>query len=854
MQRTFSPRTREQDQREVNRHLEVFDSGMFPDIVPNKIQQGGVAKLDNARAYGDVLRGRTGSKLMSTLVLPYIDVTGYTFGTTTEAGVTDEGTMTVTGGNFFEDYMVGFKVQTSTEVAEEAEMIGFIRQVVSPTEAIIEGQLVTGINSWGNTMRLRGQINASYHDSSNGWQFYQIGIKLFLRVKMNLEWKEYSIIGDQLENSLSSFHNIDNEIILVNRSGIYKLTNDVDNPIALQMNQDLPEFNINRSALVNMTNPSAYNYIYSFANIEGDTRQSRRDTGSVITLETPPFLQVGKEVNSAPTGDEPYYPDGQYKDYTTNFSSTPIDDAWYTRITINNVFKDPLQYSELSDGLYGPNFGITVNGTSYTCYPNFSGVQTMTEVAERLQTALRQIDTGLTCKFGSISDTGDSETLVFYVYHVLFYYILSIGSATGSGFDMFLAGNACLATNNTHYAMGHSVQYLRYPENNNYITSYPLYRTKDILPHVEEYPDLTDPRLNNNPDTFALLDDVPVAKLFRAEINGTTGVMTVVSGFTVNDAYNDIITSNGLSISVTSPVRNLITGIVYQYNTGYTGVDIVEEDMYIGAEDYCVISKTSDHIQTSTGYVFSASDIGSVIFYSDGTTSYIIDYDTTLGQAVTADKNPKIAVSACLNPISRVYYDTFSDVVQNGFLSTDPLNMRFYTPLEETSISVYNSGVLFVGSDLTGTFNYSDTAKIYRIGYNQSVFQYSSSIVRNLVSMVAVGDYTCIFTGSDTYSINVKQGSIEVTDYGETFFVAPEPIKISSSIGMRNRDSWAYSDKDEIALITAEPAIRRFNGAVFGDNLANGSIQRTYLRKFANSTVINYDTSYGLTIWGTING
>jgi hypothetical protein len=816
--------------------VDEFTGGMYPDLVPNKIPSGSVSNLVNARALGDVITGRAGSIEMSSLVLPY-EKTEIEFDR-----VGNE--VTITSAHTFASTDKGYKLSDNSGV------VMFIEQINTPTTLTISGNYDDATDASYTGYNLRGQINCSYANTSNSKQYYVIGRKLYVRIKLNAEWLEYTVVGNALTNSLSTIHEINNRVFLTNESGVYKLSDDVDNRIALQMNQPLPKFNINRSDKANMTNPSAYNYIYGFSSIDGDTRLSRRDSGAVIELETPPYLQVGKELNTVPIGDEVYSVDGQFKDYTTNFSSTPIDDAWYTRITINDTYKNPIAYSELSDGLYVPNFEITVNSETYVCYPNFSGVRNMTEVAERIEDALRQIDSGLSFRFGSIEDSGDSETLVFYCYHVLFYYAISIGSVSGVGFDMFVAGNNCLATNNIVAPMGHSLMWLRYPEDNYMITSYPVYRTKDILPHVEESPALTDPRLNNNPDTFALITDVPAAKLFTAEIDGTTGVMTITDGFDIGDSYNTIITTSGTTVIVSDPIRNAVTGITYQYNTDYTGANITSELMYIGAEDDVIVTKATNEITTAVGYTFSAADIGKVLFYSDGTTSYITDF--VGGNIITADDVPKVAVTAVLNCVSRRYYDTASDVTQNGFLSTDQLNMRFYTPMERTSITGYSSGVLYACSDRESTIDYCDTARVYRIGYNLSTAQYIDSVLRNIVGTATVGDNQCFFTNLDTYALNTKQGNIITTAYGESYYVAPVPTKVSGSIGIRNRDSWSYSGKDEVVVYTSEPAIRRFNGTVYGDNIADGSVQRTFMKKLDNSVVLDYDTSFGLTMWGTI--
>jgi hypothetical protein len=471
----------------------------------------------------------------------------------------------------------------------------------------------------------------------------------------------------------------------------------------------------------------------------------------------------------------------------------------------------------------------------------------MTGVAEAITDALRQIDTGLSCRFGSISDSGDSETLVLYIYHVLFYYSITVGSATGVGYDMFLAGNSCLATDNVSVGMGHQLNYLRYPEDNRMITHYSIYRSKDILPHVEEFPDITDPRLQNNPDTFALIEDVPACKVFTASVTGATGVMVSTEGFDIADVGNEVTTADGLN---TFTVTGIVHSTTNTYTTDYSGLDIGSTNFYMAADDYCVINKTDNEITSSPGYTFTVADIGKVIFYLDGTISYITGINGS-GNATTTDEVPKIAVAACLNPVPRVFYDTVSDVTQNAYLASTPLNMRFYDKLDITALSSVNSGILMTASDRGEEIKYCNTDKVYRIGYYNSAFQYNNNILRNITAIITVGDKLCVFTDIDTYSFNVKQGEQITTDYGESFFIVPEPIKLSGSIGLRNRQSWDYAMKDNIVMVTSEPAIRYFNGNEYGDNLADGSIQKTYIKKLANSEVVSYSATNGVTIWGS---
>jgi len=101
------PRTKEQDMRAINREQHSFTGGMETDRIPNKVSEGSVHKLVNARAYGDSIRGREGTRLLSDLALPYDYM---------DVEASREGhLLAITSDHEFDDSFIGSKLSNSGE-------------------------------------------------------------------------------------------------------------------------------------------------------------------------------------------------------------------------------------------------------------------------------------------------------------------------------------------------------------------------------------------------------------------------------------------------------------------------------------------------------------------------------------------------------------------------------------------------------------------------------------------------------------------------------------------------------------------------------------------------------------------
>ena len=177
------------------------------------------------------------------------------------------------------------------------------------------------------------------------------------------------------------------------------------------------------------------------------------------------------------------------------------------------------------------------------------------------------------------------------------------------------------------------------------------------------------------------------------------------------------------------------------------------------------------------------------------------------------------------------------------------MNMRFYKPMINATVSAVTNNLLIVAGYLDSFIRYSNTFYLFRAGYYNVAYQYISNILRHVNSMFSINDIICIFTDTETYIINSKQGKVMTTDYGESYYMLPTPIKVSGSIGMRYKDSWTFHDKDKVIVFTSEPAIRLFNGSAYSDDLSNGSIHNTYINKFYTSLIIDYDQVRGTNFW-----
>ena len=394
------------------------------------------------------------------------------------------------------------------------------------------------------------------------------------------------------------------------------------------------------------------------------------------------------------------------------------------------------------------------------------------------------------------------------------------------------------------------IQYLRAPSNSKDITSYSIYRSPDIYPHTLDVPDLNDLRIANKPNLLGLIDDVPACRLVRITMAGNPYDMYVNGGtMTEADVGNTVTYLNNSLQWVSTKITGINDNGSFSVENGQSATG---RPAYFGASTIREISKENDIVTVTDGDLFTSDDVGKLLYWQDGSYSVIKYVITSVGKAVTVDSTSRTS-EYCLSDLTyRVYNDIVTDAdLINGYIPEFPYNMRFFQPMPNTNIAASENGYLVTASRDQNTVYYSQTTQIERIGYHNATKQLNKSIEEGIKSIVSSGSYFTVCTSTDSFLINPQQArDFGNADYGESYFILPEPVLASSGIGSTHQSKWSEGMNSGLVAVTNEPAVRFYDGVKYGQDFAEGAIRRTELQKMDSMIVIGYDPNSGIFLWG----
>jgi hypothetical protein len=799
--------------------------------------------------------------------------------------------LTIVSGLTLSDSYVGYKIGSISN-----GYVFFINSVVDSTVAIVEGNVPDGVDSFTDGF-LRGAIKASFSDISNGVEYYLIG-NIVYAISSNgsvlalQSWKACSFIGEQPVAATSTFHKDKSGIILCNPSGVFSISSPygANGFYGYKINVSVPEFKINRNfsesiSLVggsedmqNFSDASAYNYAYSHMRMVDSSgvfgySANRLGTSSVETVvqfETPvyfPYYEDSIDDGVTPT----YIPDGRGKFHTTVYTRCPISNKTSTVFTFDSSYQSYEDFVKLSDTSKRPYAIVTVGSISgLTAYFDFSDCTSMKDVARSIQDSINDSTNGsLRVKLSSIPiySTGEFQgyTNGVEIYSESGEDVVTIDTSTSTGYNIFYtcfdvpsASPVGASTNKC----GKTVKFLRYPgyqkttagveeysSNTWPSTHYGIYRSKDIYPSTLDSFSGIDSRVSNNPDILSWIEDVQCVNILTGSV--TDGVLTVTAGEIKDyDQYCTIYNGGNEYRLGTKLTDSTIEIYSITSETLTPVVSIASSVFTIGGEKtFTADFTTTDGVTTfeSTGYTFSASDIGKCIFWHDGTYC-IVDGVADGSISVVGDISGKDdSIVGAINPTWREYYDTVTDNIQNGFLAVYPLKTSYNIPLPSMTSSAMAGGMLFVSSSASNKLTYSSLD--VSIGYYHANKQAVDTFVDSILALSIVKDYLVIFTQSSTFSIPMSGSKQVTTEFGEAYTIVPTPSVIHSGVGCTSPTKIARTDDGNIVVFTTEPAIRSLDGVTYGGNIAEGLIQETYLQKMSPNVVMSYDKISGLTIW-----
>lgn len=280
----FSPRTTQENERQIVRLQKDFSAGVYKDIPATNIPDNGIAELKNFINKGYELVGRSGSRKWGDYSTGIAHASLPTLkGPNILTSTSDGSNRTVlSADNIFTSDDIGRFVVLSDGSNER------IINYVSAGSVITETTNTNNINGYGY---VRGQINGLYFHTFLKKIILIIDTEVYVSEDISISsWiKAYNKSYRRLENKVCSIDEKDNYIIIGNASGIYRLNIDVSGIepyYYYKINSDVPSAPLTKVA---KTSGDIYSrrYIYSLCNMKiANINDNRMSAGSILYTET----------------------------------------------------------------------------------------------------------------------------------------------------------------------------------------------------------------------------------------------------------------------------------------------------------------------------------------------------------------------------------------------------------------------------------------------------------------------------------------------------------------------------------------------------------------------------------------
>jgi hypothetical protein len=830
-----APHSRKFDERTILRKQDKFSGGMVKDVEATDLPKNAVANLVNARGNSSSVFGRKGSKLWADFTLP------------SEASITS---LTVTGINVvadspvFTESMISYMIHIPNVNAKNGIDIAFIRTFVSTTEVTVEKSQTLEDGVYANGV-INAPLHASYCDQSTGVHYYLIGTRIYavIGVSDGAVFNEYFIQGSQMPLSAeSAFFRIGKDIVLINPHGQYILSdvNSDEGRYAYKANEDGPTASLSTEEASYAT-PSSYNYTHTYMRMQGPMNENRNSDDTFIERESVPSA---------------FDVDRQTDLFTLQYPR-PIVDALATTYKLNASQYDYVNkfasWVKLSDEEQNPYLLVNYGDDTARVYFDFTAVTTLRDISDEIGRQLYNFNSDIRTVF---TNKGTEE--LFEIYSVdtgdfASSPAFSVDSnSPAEDFDLLNSVDGFLTTASTLRTLEDTVvKTLVYPSTMTDVTHYPMFRSTDIYPKTLDTVDLSDDRIVNNPNILSWIEDVPVCEVvvgnWRQSFNsigtpkGATGKWSIGSEvrFTTDPdpaTIVDIFYSPTAGVDIITVDRAIVGG-------GGTG----EAVFYIGSETLITVtSKTGDQVVCDDT---SEMVVGALIYWDDHSYSIIksIESATEMTTLDTASKGPSYAV---INPTSRNFCDSITDVTLKGYLSSWPLQTRFYETFPNVNIATYDDGILLGAERDKTEIHYTTSDDIYHLGVYRTTVQRNDKLMDGVRSLFAVAGVLAILTQNETHYLNPKQSEVVENEFGEYYTKLADPILVQKNIGATHWLKFAPGSKGDIAVLTSEPALRFFNGTEYSKDYSNGAIKITELQRMNEFMVIDYDPIAGINIWG----
>jgi hypothetical protein len=627
-------------------------------------------------------------------------------------------------------------------------------------------------------------------------------------------WTEVKGIVDTLDRPYdtaeSSIHQFGDDAILVNPAGVYRIKLSVRGTYYWKTNTPVPTVKI-ADTDNDKTYIHKYRYTYALARLTGASMfKDRFDTASgvVIEQETAP---VAIDINRVDYGDVlTTEPVGSGTKTYGKITGTSIDEADRVNTTWNAI----------DDG----TLTLVINGEDYDISVDLTSVETIADVALRIQNAIRTIKDleDVTVEFDNdhfIISTGEGDSFTSAAY---------AGFAGGTVITDNLKIDGVSPTT-ALWDTPLAIAGLTFPEKGSHLTHYSVYRTQDLGKEN-----------NGDPGLLAWVADIPILRPFTGSISGST--LTLTNGTIEKE-------DEGCTVTALDGTEFTITTYLTSTTATVSIATLSSQVMVIGGSTVFTASQSATALSV-TGYSLSESDVGRQVFWADGGVS-IIKSVTNATTAVTVNVATHGSQAAAAIPVSRSFTDTVSDEELETRYSSYPLRNRFQTELPGGAIGALVPGFLFTAARGSNRFNYCETAYPWLVGYYHRSFQKSEEIWDGIQCIIPFDGF-CVIRGLNTIYNQSLLNFFNVGDpsVGESVSKLASVKVINEGFGSIGSGASRFIGLGREIFVTSEPGVRVNDGSTLSDNLAEKAIQRSDLNRMKQSYVAGFNSLIGHVIWG----
>lgn len=829
--------------RKLERKNQASFVGIYEDEPANTIPQNTLAKAINCICKGNSVEPRNGTRRYTDLVFPAIEGrTGYA----AHKVITSNGAFIVSdSGDIFSEDDVSNLFGWDNGLYDE------ITGYISPTRVRVrDSDENTGTNCF-----VRGRLNLwNYHSKRNVWVI-QLGREFYTADIGITNLTKVIIFSRSLpNNTFSDFKEFDEDCLINNSGGLFKILLEKNPPTAYRVNTDIPTQKILSNQAQGDRNHK-YRYFYSMSYIDENTNFSNRNTPSKIQTES---------------GLNAYnYENVEEGDWSIINTEEPIGRGVETYGILNGGtligdYVDPLYWSAITNATCRFNFNQL--GFAEVIF-DFSNATTMNDIAQIIQNNIQVYFPFATCEYVStggiprlqLTSGKEQEGSVSICQEGVG------GTPSGDDLGFTVAGGATTTSHRINKPK--IVRGLTVPLYNGvsdtwqwHWNRYSVYRTADYGPdglHLKTNGIQT----VNSPDFIVWVKDLRVSASFIARrVNGIIEVRAGEYGqFEKADEGSVVEFEDGARFEI---VEN---GYIDEKHVRYSDGDYYRDvspwqAACIGNGRVARVDKNGRIITRhpgSVGTAFTVDDVRKPIVFPNGAVSYIKRF-VSANSVEVYDTVSWTETAITLDPTYRNFNDVVSDSVLYGYSTAWTSKNRLFVPLKISNIVSIQPGFLLTAASGDKEIRYCQLELSYRqfAGYHN--YEYQKIVLEDVI--IDIHDFPDRYSAlcERTIYTGVTNNSFELTVEStlQKIFQLNDPEKVAD-FGMSNAGSKCKIGKGVIRFVTNLNEVIDFDGFNYGEDLTT---DKEGLRKFRNAirkSVKRYASVYsretGYLLWWVKN-